>query len=161
MGKTHWNQMDDISKVHHFIEKFALIPKKNWNKGQLVKDDKRCALGHCGVTVESQLTDEAVELGKLYLKYLPKTKEFNESLFVNKNDAIICLVGTVNDSFDVDPILELKQYSAKRHTLFALHVIKQRINKKSRISRHDSMLMSEEITQEDLSDAALYKPELV
>lgn len=57
--------------VDYFINKFEAIPEKNWTTIKLSDGQGACcALGHCGVTANSNgeyvYTDEAEELIKLF-----------------------------------------------------------------------------------------------
>ena len=56
----------DKYDVKHFIEKFEQIPEELWCVGHYVEGDKRCALGHCGVSVEGVNNGEADSLEYIF-----------------------------------------------------------------------------------------------
>lgn len=56
--------------VDYFIEKFRVIPEKNWTIGEFTsKDGKCCALGHCGHKI-TEYTPEGSTLDCMFLEQL-------------------------------------------------------------------------------------------
>ena len=63
--------------IDYFINKFEAIPKERWCTASLTKDDRCCALGHCGVyndldTEYWAIIDEAIALNRLLTPILIK-----------------------------------------------------------------------------------------
>lgn len=75
-----------IYDVDYFIKKFTAIPEEDWAVEEFVtKDNKRCVLGHCGVTDDADvLTVEAIVLSRLiYSNFDVLTVDINDG---NRND---------------------------------------------------------------------------
>jgi len=54
-----------IYDVDYFISKFSAIPDSKWGVRKYKNNGKRCALGHCGVTL-GKSTEEGEVLSRLF-----------------------------------------------------------------------------------------------
>lgn len=76
--------------VDYFIEKFTAIPDEKWCCGHLLTEDGRsCALGHCGVRIETELIERDSEAGVLYDLFARVLKE----TAVAVNDGYVTIFG--------------------------------------------------------------------
>lgn len=65
----------------YFINKFEAIPKELWVTGKFKKDDRYCAMGHCGVGANTDYADnkESTALKDLFEKHGLNVWSVNDS----------------------------------------------------------------------------------
>jgi hypothetical protein len=97
--------------VEYFIKKFQAIPEDLWMTGQLQKDGKRCAFGHCD-PIQGYMCKEGLALSKALQK--PTLS-----------------IALINDGGHVS----YKQPTAKQRILAALYDIKAKENKDTDIGK--------------------------
>lgn len=99
--------------VDYFIEKFEAIPEKMWCRGQFVSGEKRCANGHCGVTDENAINNEA----KALVAILEPLKEWTWPEYGGMG--IFEVTANINDGYT-----KYRQETPKHRILAALYDIK-------------------------------------
>lgn len=60
------NSSNILYTIDYFIKKFKAIPSSKWCTGYFEKNGKHCALGHCGCSIYTPMTEESMALKEIF-----------------------------------------------------------------------------------------------